>query len=113
MKLLTNKTYVTKTNNWYAPTCEYHEAHKSILRFVLMDMTSSAGDWSGFFIQVTGKHTAHCIGFNQENNYPNDGFTLYTAEHPFFTGDPTKTDFVQHAQNCYLQCSYNKYGMPV
>ena len=113
MKLLTNKIYRTTTNNWYAPTCEFHENHKSILRFVPMDTTSSSGDWSGFFIQKTGKHSAKCIGFNQENNYPHDGFTLYTAEHPFYEGDPTNFNFVQDAINCYLQVSYDKMGQPV
>ena len=113
MKLLTDRTYVTKTNNWYAPTCEYQASHKSVMRIVLMDMTSSAGDWAGFLIQKLGKHSAVCIGFNQENNYPGAGFTLYTAEHPFYRGDPTKFDFVQNATNCYLQFAYDKMGMPV
>ena len=30
MKLLTNKEYVTKTNNWYAPLSEFWEKYKSI-----------------------------------------------------------------------------------
>jgi len=103
MKLLTNKTYVTTTNNWYAPTCEFHEKHSSIMRMVIVDSSSSAGDWSGFLIQKTGKNTARCIGFEQVNNYPRSGFTLYTAEYPFFKGNPNNPDFVDHAILCYNQ----------
>lgn len=103
MKLLTNKVYATAENNWFSPACEFHEKHKSILRMVYMDMTSSSGDWSGFVVQKTGKRKAHCIGFEQVNNYPHAGFTLYTCEHPFYTGDPTKPHFLENAQSCYLQ----------
>ena len=28
MKLLENKTFFTKTNNWYAPTCEFNEKQR-------------------------------------------------------------------------------------
>ena len=105
MKLLTNKTYVTATNNWYAPTCEFHEKHPSIKRFEFIDQTSSAGDWNGFFIQRTGKYTAQAIGFEQVNNHPHDGFTLYTAEHPFFKCDLRKPDYAENARLCYLQCT--------
>jgi len=103
MKLLTKKTYVTATNNWYAPTCEFHEKYPSILQVVLVDQTSSAGDWNGFIIQRTGKNRAQCIGFEQVNNWPRDGFTLYTCEHPFFIGNPNHPKFVEDATSCYLQ----------
>lgn len=86
MKLLENKNYVTAKNNWYAPSREFHEKHSSIKRMVLMDTTSSAGDWSGFFIQKTGKRSAVAIPFCQENNYPHDGFTFYTGT-AFMKGD--------------------------
>ena len=56
MKLLTNNTFVTKTNNWFAPTKELKEKYKSVIDTELMDMTSSAGDWSGFILQQTGKN---------------------------------------------------------
>ena len=105
MKLLTKKTYVTATNNWYAPTCEFHEKHPSILRMVIVDKTSSAGDWNGFLIQKTGPNRAQCIGFEQVNNYPRDGFTLYTCEHPFFSGNPNSPTFVDDATSCYCQCT--------
>lgn len=105
MKLLTKKTFVTATNNWYAPTCEFNEKYPSVMRTVIMDNTSSSGDWSGFIIQKTGRKRAQCIGFSQENNYPRDGFTLYTYEYPFFAGDPNKPGFVERATACYQQLS--------
>lgn len=86
MRLLENKTYVTETNNWYAPSREFREKHSSIKRMVLMNTTSSAGDWSGFFIQKTGKRSAVAIPFWQENNYPRAGFTLCTGT-AFMKGD--------------------------
>lgn len=110
MKLLTNKTFVTATNNWFAPTCEFHEKHRSIMQMVPMDQSSSAGDWTGFLIQRTGQHTAHCIGYEQVNNYPGAGFTLYTADYPFYKGDPTKPGFVEDAKNCWMQFAYDKEG---
>lgn len=101
MKLLTKKTFVTATNNWYAPTCEFHEKYPSVMRMVLMDQTSSSGDWTGFLIQRTGRKRAQCIAFQQENNYPRDGFTLYTSDLAFFAGDPNKPGFVERASSCY------------
>lgn len=67
-----------------------------------MDMTSSAGDWTGFFIQQTGKNSAVAIGFEQVNNYPKDGFTLYTAEYPFYKGKLKDPDFLKNARNAYM-----------
>ena len=103
MKLLTNKTFVTKTNNWYAPLNELKEKYPSIIHAEYMDTTSSAGDWAGFIIQKTGKNTARAIGFSQENNYPGYGFTLYTAEHPFYVGNPKKIDFYKNVESCWQQ----------
>lgn len=89
MKLLENRTYITDTNNWYAPSSEFHEKHTSIKKMALMDTTSSAGDWSGFFIQKTGERSAVAIPFWQENNYPLAGFTLRTGT-AFMKGDCTE-----------------------
>lgn len=101
MRLLENKTYVTETNNWYAPTCEFHEKHSSIKRMVLMDQTSSAGDWSGFLIQRTGSKSAVAIPFWQENNYPNSGFTLRTGT--AFMKGRLSNDFVECATEDYTE----------
>ena len=110
MRLLTGKTYITKTNNWYAPTCEFHEKYPSIEQMVFTDQSSSAGDWCGFLIQRTGKNIAHCIAFEQVNNYPHDGFTLYTAEHPFCAGNPNIGNFVKEVTSCWNQFAYDKNG---
>ena len=101
MKLLENKIFVTKTNNWYAPTCEFHEKHKSIERMVLMDTTSSAGDWCGFFVQRTGKKSCVAIPFIQENNYPGNGFTLYTGT--AFMKGPLDVDFINAARKYWIE----------
>ena len=105
MKLLVDETFVTKTNNWYAPLSEFWAKYKSIVATTFMDQTSSAGDWSGFILQKTGKNTYHAIGFSQYNNYPHDGFTLYTCEHPFFaTKKANEKEAYEMARNCWLQC---------
>ena len=99
MKTLEGKTFVTKTNNWYAPTCEFQEKYGSVKRVVLMDTTSSSGDWSGFIIQATGRRSAMAIPFHQENNYPGDGFTLRTGT--AFMKGPLSAEFVEIAQEDY------------
>ena len=105
MKLLTNVDFHTKTNNWYAPLCEFCEKHKSIVGMKYVDQTSSAGDWAGFIVQRTGKKTVHAIGFNQENSYPHAGFAFYTAEHPFYKGELTEKNLMENIELCYNQCS--------
>lgn len=102
MKILTNRTYVTKTNNWFAPTCEFHEKHPSIIGMHFMDQSSSCGNWSGFFLQKTGKNTCVAIYFSQENNYPHDGFILYTGE--VFCKGPVASEFHNAAEKEF----YNK-----
>lgn len=102
MKTLTGRTYRTETNNWYAPSREFSEKHKSVEAMELMDTTSSAGDWEGFLIQKIGKNTMVAIGFYQENNYPHAGFTLYTAEKPFLRGK-AGAKFYEDAKSAYYQ----------
>lgn len=103
MKLLTNKVYATGTNNWYAPSREFQALYPSILGAIFMNQASSAGNWSGFIIQKTGTKSAVAIGFCQENNYPYAGFTLYTAEYPFYKGDFTDPKFVENVENCWMR----------
>ena len=110
MKALAGKTFATKTNNWYAPSREFMEKYPSVKKIVLMDTTSSAGDWSGFFIQQVGKKKFDAYGFSQENNYPNDGFTLYTAETPFYGSTEMNDETVSNAMSCWLQFAYDKNG---
>ena len=103
MKLLTNITFATATNNWYAPTKELKEKYRSIIETELMDTTSSAGDWSGFIIQKTGKNTFVAIGFSQYNSHPHDGFSIMTCEHPFYKGKLNEKNLVENVKNCWLQ----------
>jgi hypothetical protein len=101
MKLLTDKTYVTRPNTWYAAIKEFKNQYPSGIYYEFMNTTSSAGDWDGFLVQKLGKNKAVAIRFSQQNNYPDDGFTLYTAEHPFYSGDCKKREFYENAGNCW------------
>ena len=106
MKLLTDVTFHTDTNNWYAPLCEFWGTHKSVHSAEYLDKTSSAGDWSGYILQRTGKNTVHAIGFSQENCYPGAGFTLRTCEHPFYKGTLTEEGLLDNIRNCWEQFAY-------
>ena len=79
--LLTNRTWDTSNfenlgDSWYTPR-EILQSFKSVKDVVLYDTCSSAGDWSGFFVQELNK-TKHVITFGQTNNYPHGGYTLFT-----------------------------------
>jgi hypothetical protein len=68
----------TLPRSWYAPR-EYFNRFPSVDHTELWNTTSSAGDWDGYIIQkLNGWY--HLIPFNQENNYPYAGFTLYTGK---------------------------------
>ena len=102
-KKLTNITFTTATNNWYAPTKELKEKYPSIKVCKLMDTTSSAGDWYGFIIQQIAPKKYIAIGFSQTNLYPHDGFGLQTCEHPFYSGKELTAEFILNVENCWLQ----------
>ena len=106
MRLLTDITFRTDTNNWFAPTKELKAKYPSIIGTEIMDTTSSSGDWSGFLVQKTGKNSYQAIGFSQENNYPNAGFTLRTCEHPFYRGKLTDKDWIENVRLCWNQFAY-------
>jgi hypothetical protein len=75
--ILTNRKQNIE-GNWYAPRA-FLEHYKSVFAVKLLNTTSSAGDWDGIFFQLING-IVYGIPFNQENNYPNSGFTLYTGE---------------------------------
>lgn len=102
-KKLTNITFVTGTNNWYAPTKELKEKYRSIKKIALMDTTSSAGDWSGYLIQQIAPKKVIAIGFSQYNSHPHDGFSLMTCEHPFFVGKECTAEFISNVELCWNQ----------
>jgi hypothetical protein len=77
MGLLTNREYKV-TGSWYAPEHKLRE-YPSVRKVEYIDMCSSAGDWSGYFIQRI-RNKEFLIFFHQENNYPREGYTLYTEK---------------------------------
>ena len=80
MNLLSNKEFHVE-GGWYEPRKYLKDTFKSVIHSGLLDTTSSAGDWNGYFIQHRGKdRMKYVIRFSQVNNYPNSGFTLYTDE---------------------------------
>ena len=77
--ILTNREYNINQGrvNWYSPS-EFIRDFQSVVKVELFDTMSSAGDWSGYFIQKI-KDNSYLIPFSQENNYPRYGYTLYTG----------------------------------
>lgn len=73
-------THKTKNirGNWYAPLA-FLKGLKRTVDAELWEMSSSAGDWSGWFVTKANKKY-WLIGFDQENNSPKEGFTLRTGD---------------------------------
>lgn len=64
---------------WYAPK-EWLSEHSSVVMSGYYDQTSSAGDWSGYFVQKFGNKYGLFL-FIQENQWPNkNGFWLEIQE---------------------------------
>lgn len=83
--------------NWYAPIEFIETSYKSIVMAEYYNMSSSAGDWDGYFIQKIGDNY-YLILFSQENNGINtNGFTLYTSSNPSYRYKykPTKEEIYQ------------------
>ena len=64
--------------NWYSPKHKL-QGYKSVIHAELLETGSSAGDWSGVFIQKLGGNY-YVIPFSQENMYPYKGYMLWTGE---------------------------------
>ena len=82
-RLLINKTFNTAPHdeikdNWYAGR-ELLKQFKSVKSVELTDTCSSAGDWSGMIVQELNQHT-YLIPFEQSNNWPRAGYTVYTGK---------------------------------
>lgn len=101
MKLLTDITFHTRTNNYYAPLANFWESHKSVCVAEYMDKTSLTGDWSGYIIQRIGKNV-YAIGFSQESSHPGR-ITLRTCEHPFYQGRIDENRLVSNVRLCWEQ----------
>lgn len=64
---------------WYAPE-KWIREHKSVVISGYYDQSSSAGDWSGYFVQKFGSKYGLFL-FSQENQWPNkNGFWLEIQE---------------------------------
>lgn len=101
--LLTNRQYHVE-GTWYAPQ-EFLQSFKSVARVEYTEQTSSAGDWTGYFLQKR-LNTYHIILFWQTNSFPASGFDITTDSHPYFSfigEEPTKEeidDILWNLQNC-------------
>lgn len=62
--LLLNREYVVN-GNWYTPKNFLYENFKSVTRVELINTMSSAGDWSGIFVQKIN-NVYYLIPFTQE-----------------------------------------------
>lgn len=76
MKKLENIERTIK-GNWFKPREELKN-YKSVVQAEYIETTSSAGDWSGYFVQKIGNYYYY-ISFSQENNFPQSGFILHTG----------------------------------
>lgn len=63
--------------NWYSVRDKLRK-YKSVEKSDYYETCSSAGDWSGYFVQKI-KNIRYLILFSQENNYPRYGYTGYTG----------------------------------
>lgn len=78
MKSLADKEFHVE-GNWYAPRNKLKD-YSSVVKVELYDTTSSAGDWSGFFVQKMGENRYDVLLFTQHNNWPNkSGFNVHTT----------------------------------
>lgn len=78
MKSLANKEIFIE-GNWYDPL-RYFKALASVVYAELYVTSSSAGDWSGFFVQRMGKGFYDIVWFNQENRYAtHSGYIVNTT----------------------------------
>jgi hypothetical protein len=78
MRSLADKEFHVE-GNWYAPKKEI-EQYSSVVKVLMYNTTSSAGDWQGIFIQKMGKKRYDVLLFSQENCFPNgSGFNVHTS----------------------------------
>lgn len=76
--ILNNREFQIE-GSWYAPG-EKLMNFKSVLSAKLLNTSSSAGDWDGFFFQLING-VVYGIPFYQENNWPrSNGYTLHTGD---------------------------------
>ena len=77
--LLTNREYEVE-GTWYAPLNHFQKMN-SVVRCNHYEITSSAGDWSGYVLQKIGRFY-YVILFWQENIAWTPYFRVYTDSEP-------------------------------
>lgn len=77
-KLLVGRTW-NVDGTWYEPEKFLRKTYPSVVQFEYTDTTSSAGDWWGYIVQRI-LNRWYLIIFGQDNNYPDKGYTLRTAQ---------------------------------
>lgn len=77
---------------WYAPE-KHLQQQRDVVRVELWNTTSSAGDWSGYFVQKF-KRRFYLITFCQENLIDTPYFRLKTCDAPVisFNHKPAKEE---------------------
>ena len=89
---------------WFAPQ-KYLKNLPGVVKCELLDTTSSAGDWSGYFAVKTSSNIA-LIAFSQNNNYPQgSGYVLQTDSQPFEYVNTE--DEIEEAVNDWASSQYN------
>ena len=89
---------------WFAPQ-KYLKNLPNVVKCELLDTTSSAGDWSGYFAVKTPSDIA-LVAFSQYNNYPQGpGYVLRTEPQPFEYVN--KEDEIEEAVNEWAASQYN------
>jgi hypothetical protein len=95
-RILTNRQWHID-GNWFAPKRFIKENFASVVYCDYMEMTSSAGDWTGLIIQKLGNNLYVTV-FSQENTFPcNNGFDVHTDSHisTFHQDVPSVTNYTE------------------
>lgn len=100
-RILINREYQVQ-GDWYSPRTRLNE-FLSVEKVKYIDQTSSAGDWSGYFVQFLNKKF-YLISFSQENNaFAGSGFTLRTGEVVAeYTAMPSEETILEEMELIYL-----------
>jgi hypothetical protein len=67
---------------WFAPR-NFLRALPGVVKCELINMSSSSGDWDGYYAVKDAEGKISIIDFAQENRFPNSGYTLRTGDMHF------------------------------
>ena len=99
--MLFTKRTTKIVGDWYQP-CRYLGNLKNTVEAEIWNMTSSAGDWDGYFVQKHNNHY-YLVMWNQENDgIGKPTFTLNTGDIVArFKEEPTREEIVEIVQTLY------------